>query len=148
MSEHDKEIIKRAAVALFTNYYLRAPDQRDYQTGAMATYLAQAKEIISVVEPDISATAFYKGQINMRERAQREAENAKNGYRASVLVGALECTLPNSSYQDDVGDELLAYRVAAEYDATTEGPRFKGWNRSQLERARLITFGILMGEAV
>ncbi len=146
MSEHNKEIINRAAVVLFTNYYLRAPDQRDYRTGAMATYLAQAKEIVSVVAPDISAAAFHKGQLSMRQRAQREAENATNGYRASVLVGALECDPHNSSYNDDVGDELLAYRAAAEYDATMEGPRFKGWNRSQLERARLITFGMLMGE--
>lgn len=35
--------------------------------------------------------------------------------------------------------ELEAYREAAEYDALMEGPRFKGWNRSQLERARRLT---------
>jgi hypothetical protein len=36
-------------------------------------------------------------------------------------------------------DELNAWRDAAEYDATMEGPKFKGWNRSQLDRARKIS---------
>lgn len=35
--------------------------------------------------------------------------------------------------------ELQAYRDAAEYDALMSGPVFKGWNRSQLDRARKLT---------
>jgi hypothetical protein len=35
--------------------------------------------------------------------------------------------------------EVEAYRAAAQYDATMKGPRFKGWNRSQLDRARAIS---------
>lgn len=35
--------------------------------------------------------------------------------------------------------ELEAYREAAQYDCIMEGPRFKGWNRSQLDRARRLT---------
>ena len=41
---------------------------------------------------------------------------------------------------------LRMFAEAALYDALMEGPRFKGWNRSQLERARLITFGMLIDE--
>lgn len=32
---------------------------------------------------------------------------------------------------------IQAYTEAAEYDALMEGPKFKGYNRSQLDRARL-----------
>lgn len=39
----------------------------------------------------------------------------------------------------EVEAELTAYRDAAEYDATMEGPKFMGWNRSQLDRARKIS---------
>ena len=35
--------------------------------------------------------------------------------------------------------ELDAYRAAAQYDPTMEGPIFKGWNRSALDRARRLT---------
>ncbi len=35
--------------------------------------------------------------------------------------------------------ELQMYRDAALYDATMEGAVFKGWNRSALDRARLVT---------
>ena len=35
--------------------------------------------------------------------------------------------------------ELSAYADAALYDALMSGPVFKGWNRSQLDRARRIT---------
>ena len=35
--------------------------------------------------------------------------------------------------------ELAAYRDARMYDALMSGPAFKGWNRSQLDRARRIT---------
>ena len=36
-------------------------------------------------------------------------------------------------------EELTAYTDAALYDALMSGPAFKGWNRSQLDRARRIT---------
>ncbi len=36
-------------------------------------------------------------------------------------------------------DELTAYRDAALYDAMMEGPLFKAWNHSQLDRARRLT---------
>ena len=35
--------------------------------------------------------------------------------------------------------ELELYRSAAKCDATMEGPRFKGWDRSALDRARKVT---------
>lgn len=36
-------------------------------------------------------------------------------------------------------EELNTYRDAARYDALMEGPRFMGWNKSTLERARNLT---------
>lgn len=36
-------------------------------------------------------------------------------------------------------EELDAYRHAAQYDALMSGPRFNGWNRSALDRARRLT---------
>lgn len=36
-------------------------------------------------------------------------------------------------------EELETYRSAAMYDAMMNGPRFKGWNRSALDRARAMT---------
>ena len=37
---------------------------------------------------------------------------------------------------DQLTAELEEYRSAASYDAKMSGPVFKGWNRSQLDRAR------------
>lgn len=33
-------------------------------------------------------------------------------------------------------DEINEWRECAQYDATMEGPVFKGWNRSHLDRCR------------
>jgi hypothetical protein len=33
------------------------------------------------------------------------------------------------------GEALAEFIDAAQYDAMMEGPKFKGWNRSQLDRA-------------
>ena len=41
--------------------------------------------------------------------------------------------------RDALRAELDAYVDAAQYDAMMDGPKFKGWNRSQLDRARAMT---------
>jgi len=51
----------------------------------------------------------------------------------SAILAALR------SASGKTAEELTAYREAAQYDATMEGPRFKGWDRSQLDRARAMT---------
>lgn len=46
-------------------------------------------DIQNIVPTTGAGDAYRRGQEEMRERAQREAENADGGYRASVLVGNL-----------------------------------------------------------
>lgn len=53
------------------------------------------------------------------------------------------CYLGVDEAFDTIKPELDAYRAAANYDALMEGPRFKGWNQSQLNRARALTEKIL-----
>lgn len=36
----------------------------------------------------------------------------------------------------DMAREIIAWRECALYDATMQGPKFKGWNRSSLDRCR------------
>ncbi len=52
------------------------------------------------------------------------------------MAEAARAWLAGQDRESADADELNAWRDAAEYDATMEGPKFKGWNRSQLERAR------------
>ena len=54
---------------------------------------------------------------------------------ATDLIELLDCLV-----------ELTAYRESALYDALMNGPAFKGWNRSALDRARRITEKRLAGD--
>lgn len=52
---------------------------------------------------------------------------------------AIGLLVSKNAYIEQLHAELTAYWEAALYDTTMEGPKFKGWNRSALDRARHMT---------
>ncbi len=55
---------------------------------------------------------------------------------ATSCPGDYKATLADLEAAIDYLRELEEWRACAKYSVTMEGPQFKGWDRSQMERCR------------
>ena len=101
----------------------QAADHITAQDATIARMKAENKFLLSEMEVFKTSAATVAQIADERHAAHKEVERL-----TAALAEAMR-----------VPEELEAYRDASQYDAMMEGPRFKGWNRSQLDRARRMT---------
>ena len=68
------------------------------------------------------------------ERLKKELQEAKEAGERQY-----EYNVGQIAHIAELETELNLYEEAARYDALMEGPKFIGWNRSTLDRARGLT---------
>ena len=90
------------------------------KTEAMDNLIAQDADLIEICSSDLVQQLFA------------EADNFKVDREVGVR-GMLYCA---ADLIESQAAEIEQWRECALYDATMEGPVFKGWDRSALERCR------------
>lgn len=81
-----------------------------------------------------AALAVLAPKLALRDQLLREAME-----QIEVRENTIERLEAQLAAFAPVVAELEEYRGARQYDACMDGPKFKGWNRSQLDRARCMT---------
>jgi hypothetical protein len=135
------------------NLALDLRDSRALTQSQAATIAEQAREIERLKEMHISeyktidriwkamgiatyeeaqGKTIFELVAELKTRAEA-AESTLATYRADAVEEMMKAT----ARIEKLEAALRAWRECALYDATIEGPVFKGWNRSALDRCRL-----------
>lgn len=103
----------------------------------MHTFDGQHRARIAELEAKLAdMKAAADEEFNNCSREEARAERAEARVAEFADKGTLQALRDANDRMERAEAELNEWEQCARYDAMMEGPRFKGWDRSQMERCR------------